>query len=346
MVMKKIISTLLAVLMLVGSFSVMVGAQDPENTFTPAYNTNTSMPTIDYFNSLTDYFNASSEVIDTEEEKLATMDCRLEKNGYRLYVDAYSGEVAVECLESGEVLFTNPYNLSKTKADWKTKVELLSQLVVNFKDITTGQTQSYYSGTWGAAKAYTDKGLVQPEEDIQQSQILVRNIKNGLRVEYTIGREQSKMLVPRVITKEAFETKIEAPLLAALEQYKQELIDQYVNGEGMKQAQAEKKAQAEYDVKYGKFRLYKLYDPADYSADEFKALQKKVGFSSTQACYILDPDLKSVERAKIEQRVKTFIPTYTYEELDSDHLTMGYVDQERTRLCSTWHWNTPWMNRV
>lgn len=329
MVMKKIISTLLAVLMLAGTCSFMVGAEGVASNFTPEYNTSSNVPTIGYLSSTLDYFDTTSDIIDTEEEKLETMDCRLEKDGYRLYVDAYSGEVAVECIDSGEIMFTNPYNLSQTTANWATKIELLSQLVVNFKDITTGQTTTYHSGTWAVGKAYTDKGVtVADEEEIEASQIVVRNIKNGLRVEYTIGREQSKMLVPRVITKEAYETKILAPLLEALEVFRQEVIAQKL-AEGMSQTRAESAAEAEYNIKYGKFKFYKLYDPATYSADEFKVLQQKVGFSSTQACYILEPDLKSTERARIEQRVKQFIPAYTYEELDSDHLTMGYVDQDK-----------------
>ncbi len=328
MVMKKIISTLLAVLMLAGSFSIVVGAQETEVTFEPERNTNSYLPTSDYLNSVSDFFDSSSEIIDTQEEKLDNMDLRLEKDGYRLYVDAYSGEVAVECISSGEVLFTNPYDLNKNKADWKTKVELLSQLVVNFKDITTGQTQSYYSGSYSVAKAYSDKGIALPEAEIQQSQILVRNIKNGLRVEYTIGREQSKMLVPRVIAKDAYETKVLEPLLVALDQYKQELYDQYIS-EGMDEKRAADWAEAEYKIQYGKFKFYKLYDPEMLSEKEFKNIQTKVGFAATEACYILDPNLKSVERARIEQRIKNFIPTYTYEEMDSDHLTMGYVDQEK-----------------
>ena len=54
--------------------------------------------------------------------------------------------------------------------------------------------------------------------DIEFEELLkffVKNIKNGLRVEYTIGREDTKYLVPRLIEKERLE----------IEQYKSEVAD-------------------------------------------------------------------------------------------------------------------------
>ena len=47
-------------------------------------------------------------------------------------------------------------------------------------------------------------------------QIAVKTIKNGLRVEYTIGREDTKYLVPRLIEKERFIKNIHAPLIIAM----------------------------------------------------------------------------------------------------------------------------------
>ena len=197
--------------MLASACTVVISAAEAETTFEPEYNTNLSEPTINYKQGRVDFSDTSdvavSQVIKTAEDKIATMDCRLEKDGYRLYVDAYSGEVGVENIATGEILLTNPYDLSESNAPWSTKTALLSQLVVNFKDITAGQTITYYSADWTIGKAYSDKGVALDDEKIEPSQIRVKNIKNGLRVEYTIGREQTKMLVPRVIEKSAFEDR-------------------------------------------------------------------------------------------------------------------------------------------
>ena len=148
MMIKKIISTLLAVLMLASALSVLVSAEEPEATFTPEYDTNVSVPTMNYLQGRGEFENTASPQISTPEEKIATMDCRLEKDGYRLYVDAYSGEVGVECIETGEILLSNPYDLSQSDMSNDLKMEMMSQIVVNFKDITKDQTQVYYSASY------------------------------------------------------------------------------------------------------------------------------------------------------------------------------------------------------
>lgn len=247
MVMKKIISTLLAVLMLASALTLMVGAQEAETKFVPEYNTNRSMPTMNYFTGAVDYFNPESTVISSPEEKIATMDCRLEANGYRLYVDAYSGEVGVENIATGEILLSNPYDIGNSTAPVEDKVKYLSQLRINYSEVTNpGKGLDFYSADFAISKAYQTAGASgqtngeayseTDQERIQPTQILVKNIKNGLRVEYSIGREQSKMLVPRVIEKTSFETKLLNPIKAALDVAEQEWIAQYV-AEGMPEGQ-------------------------------------------------------------------------------------------------------------
>ena len=217
MVTKKIISTLLAVLMLCSACTLVISAEEA-TSFVPEYDTNVSFPSIDYKLGSVEFNNAESASITSPEEKIATMDCRLEKDGYRLYVDAYSGEVGVECIATGEILLTNPYDVNQSKNDdWATKFQLMSQLIVNYKEISSGSPKTLWSGEWTVGKAYDKNGNPLKNEDVQPSQIRVKNIKNGLRVEYTIGREQSKMLVPRVIEQSAFETKLLNPIKEALE---------------------------------------------------------------------------------------------------------------------------------
>lgn len=91
--MKKcrIISALLAVLMLVGSLSIIeVSAADDGTTY------------IGKDGEEKQIINYVTKVFKTPEEKLETMDVVIEDlYGYKVYVDYYSGEVAWTNLASG-----------------------------------------------------------------------------------------------------------------------------------------------------------------------------------------------------------------------------------------------------
>ena len=108
----KLISTLLAVLMLVGAATVVASAAE---TSEPTYSTKTGgTPTYDYMN----------KVLNSADEKIATMDYRYGTDKYELYVDAYSGEVAIRSKATGEVLLTNPYNIGSSTATSSTGTAL------------------------------------------------------------------------------------------------------------------------------------------------------------------------------------------------------------------------------
>ena len=329
MVIKKIISTLLAVLMLCSACMLVISAEEVE-TFVSEYETNLSFPTIDYKLGRVDFNDAESALIESPEDKLATMDCRLEKDGYRLYVDAYSGEVGIECIATGEILLTNPYDLSESKNDdWATKLQLMSQLIVHYKEISSDQSKTLYSGEWTVGKAYDKNANPLKDEDVQPSQIRVKNIKNGLRVEYTIGREQSKMLVPRVIEQSAFETKVLNPIKEALEIAREQWIAQYM-AEGLSEATATSKADVEVSLKLGPMTgFYKLYDPKNQPSSVAEQMYSAYPITKKMAVYVLDTTLFTKELARIEQIIKTYAPNYTYEELDADHMLVEYVNKDK-----------------
>ena len=302
---KRIISTVLAVLMLISAFTLAMSAEDATDgaTQTTEKKTDSSRPTIDYFTgqSLKEVKNDKKEityeptgemVIYTAEDKLSYMDLRFEKDGYQLYVDEYSGEVATRCIATGEILFSNPYTIGNSSATAESiKPQLLSQLAVKYIDISTGDENTYYSYEWAA----------------QRNQINVRNIKNGIRVEYTIGREEARMLVPRLIEKSAFENKIVNIMAAAV-------------GD---------------DVE-GNFLLnklksyYSLQDPAaQSSAKVVENMYKTFPITKKMAVYALDNSTSQTEMATIEQYIKTYCPDYTYEELDEDHLLTEYESEDK-----------------
>ena len=103
--MKKfrIISALLAALMLVGSltvFEVSAVTMVDEDTYLGKNGVEHEV------------INYTTQKHATDEEKLKTMDVMVENlYGYRLYADYYSGEVACTNLASGQTIFTNPYNI-------------------------------------------------------------------------------------------------------------------------------------------------------------------------------------------------------------------------------------------
>lgn len=191
---KKIISTLLTVCMLLGSLSGLFVLQTSAEDATSE--TDTTVEEIDL--SKIDYL---TQVYYTAEEKLATMKMRFEKGDYQLWINEFTGEVAVKNTKTDEILLSNPYDVGLSTAANSVKAELLSQIIV-------GYTGNELTGT-NVFTSYTDAAL--------NGQIKVKSIKNGMRVEYTIGREETKYLVPRLITEERFRTQIYEPLAAGLE---------------------------------------------------------------------------------------------------------------------------------
>ena len=125
MKMNKIISTFLAVLMLLGASTMLISAaqvatQDDGYTYNTGNGQTMMMATLDNANPY-DYMGGSYHLPDgtegtivTEEDKLKTMDYRYGNDTYQLYVDAYSGEVALKNRRTGEILFTNPYNVGSS----------------------------------------------------------------------------------------------------------------------------------------------------------------------------------------------------------------------------------------
>ena len=315
----------MALLMVLGAFVITVGAEEsaePEYT----YNTSNEKATIDYLDG--SKFQTDKEIedkvpkdyIDTEEEKLGTMDLRFEKDGYQLYVDAYSGEVAVKCLATGENLFTNPYSVGTSKidpnvdsstVDKSIKERLLSQLVVKYTTVSTGSSDTFYSYSeviQGERTAGTQ------DERYPSSQIKVKNIKNGIRVEYSIGKEEARLLVPRQIKKETFIEKILTPMATALGSVVDErliLNEDVVVGE--------------YPFELLQTRTdYVLQDPYNSTPAAVDAMNAKYPVTKKMAIFVLDGNLASTKRYLLESYIKQYCPDYSFEDLDEDHLEAEY----------------------
>lgn len=223
-----------------------------------------------------------SQAFATPQEKLDTMVMKKDQNGYELWVEDYSGEIAVVNKATGQILFSNPYDVAGDSGSDSTKTKLLSQILIKYQDNDT------------------DKDMLSFVEAAQRNQIVVKNIKNGIRVEYTMGREETRKLVPRLIEMNRFNTEILA-----------NIDDQWT---------------------LDKIRsFYTLKDPEDPTLTErgVKEMQAKFPITNKMAVYVCDPEIKDRELNQCESIIKTYCPTYTYESLDEDHALTEYEGSDR-----------------
>ena len=322
---NKFISLLLAVIMLLGSLSTIMtinafaeesGAESGEGSGNTTDNTDSKKEK---------YKNYTEKVYLTSDEKIASMGGGVPKysgNGYEIYVDDYSGEVAIVNTATGEKLFTNPWDVAADKSSDTTtddsttgsiKEQLLSQIELSFSDIT-GQNYTYTSFRMAA----------------RRDQIVVKNIKSGVRVEYTLGREQTTLLVPRYIEASRYQELIAEPII-----------------EGMLNA-----GKDAYDIK--KFFVY--YSPVsrfEYSIEEDEVGRQTIVFKADengeriekseieQAKLFKDfPALREIDvmfvaddssdaaLAKIENAIKSYTD-YQFEDMEYDHEMTHYVSEDK-----------------
>ncbi len=322
----KLISLLLAVMMILSTitvlFTVDIFAED--STAEESTGTGTETETGDEkedsvtFDHLTHYFA-------TPDEKLATMDVAYDNNGVRLYVDATSGEVAYVNTKTGEKLFSNPYDIASTTGNEATKHEILSQLIVNYK-----RTSDSDSDPVETLNSYLDAA--------SRGQITVENIKGGVRVEYAIGREQSKMLVPRLISMERFEEMILQPLIDV---FGADLYDPRSQNPEVFDVQKmlsyymvysvdalDRSVYSAQDIKNMENTFGGLYENLQDSDAQYARALKKFPIIESMDVYVFDPDAKEKELARAEEIISKYCPEYTYEELEYDHILTEYKSDD------------------
>ena len=299
--MKKLISVILSVVLLFSILAVEASAALPPIREKDAGGN--TLSTIDYKATVLQYLS-DANLFATEEAKLATMTLMYEKDGYQLYADEFTGEVATKDLATGQILFTNPYDIASSTAAHsdQTKYELMSQIVVKYVD--NGTEKYFYSF----------------EQAAMNGQITVKNIRDGLRVEYTIGREDTKFLVPRLIEIERFDTLIRQLVL-------QGVMEKYGLGETEAMNKIDyRKIMAYYDV---------CKDPNNVSSDRELA-EMQASFPITKKSYKgqlmavrVCSATTAAELREVETIIKTYCPQYTYEQLEYDHTLTEYSKNDR-----------------
>lgn len=300
---KRIISTALALVMSLGVLSV-IPHKTSAATVTPI-----SAGKVDAEgNPLIDYAGKSStDVYESREAKLATMMKIKEEFGIIIYYEAYTGEVAFENTETGDILFTNPYDLSGsyfTESE-ATKKQLLSQIHLTYLD--NGEEKEMWSF----------------EEAAERQQITMVDIKDGIRVEYKIGEPAIQRLTPRMISKERFEKFIKDPIFEIIEQMED---GTYKNGDF---DQEEYKAITFAWTKFDSFYELKDADAPGLSERAIKEMETAFPIVKQFPVYICETKISPRELEILETTVKKYCPKYTYEELDFDNQQCGFKNTDQ-----------------
>ncbi len=267
----------------------------------------------------TSYADADDKI--ANDKNLYKMLTAKAKNGqtYSLYCNVYTGEVIYYNETTGEALSTNPYDVGgdKTVSD-TVKAQLLSQVAVAYKG-TDGARKVMYSFT----------------EAAQRGQIQVKTIKNGIRVQYTIGRENPIYLMPGWITEARFQEEILGPLDKAVADIDALLEENPDDGDLISAREL---------VDFYRSRVKACYDLKDPNRfDPSIPVQKQqladmqAAFPITKevdpatgkfyAIYTVDdsPSFTDTNKASIEALIRTYCPEYTYDDLDKDNAQTGYV---------------------
>ena len=273
--LTRLLCALLSVLMLVCMIPAMTVSASTSTTMTPE-------ELKEYV--ATPYANA--------EERLAAMEPVYSNGTYTLYCDIALGDVAYKNNKTGEVLFTNPWNAGQSTAGEAVYNTMMSQITLTYEDSTGTEQPVYYS--------YTDAAL--------KNQLSVTPIKNGIRVEYAIGDRSARTLIPRMIEREAFETKILAPLAE--------------NTGGRGSSEYQRLSAYFTSIYYATYMNQGKTQMAEDMATIYPVVKEK-GIDM----YVLQSNIGTKAMENIESWISKYCPEYTFEEMDNDHEYVGYEEE-------------------
>lgn len=233
-------------------------------------------------------------------------------DGYAFYGDALTGEfiflvLADQSLTKEAILAqvendatfipdytafycTNPYNAGAARAYGQSqsaaageKENLLSQIIISF---TQNDKDSIMTSFTHAAA---------------NQQIIIKNIRGGVRVEYTIGREEVIYLVPRLIKAE----KLDALYSQILE-----------NSSSKRDAEV-----------FKAFYIIKDINDKRLSAKTIEQIQKEYPITKQFPVYVCEPAISTQELLRLEKLVKSYT-NYDYETLEADHAETEYESSD------------------
>lgn len=220
-----------------------------------------------------------TEKYKTAEEKLATMEMRLSAYGCELYAHPHTGEVAIKNTKTQQIIFTNPYDANQHIAAAELE-KSFSQILLSYED-NNGNTKTLNS--------FVDAA--------EQDQITVTPVKNGISVNYVIGRSDSRRICPMSTTRSFFEEK----------------VLNYI--------------QDENDKKRLYPQLYVLYDSLSGTQPDnvLKEWFDRRPILEKMELYVLNENATNQEKNRIEAILKSWCPHITYEHIDEQHTITEYV---------------------
>ena len=241
-----------------------------------------------YYNT---YFKSPQEYL------AVTMSYVYESETHIMLIDKLTGAVAFIEKASGQILTSNPYDIGDSKANKETKGKLLSQFVFDYVRGQNGNTYTTF------------------EQAARNNQISINRIRGGVRVEYTVGRQEARVLVPMMMEKERFETEILAKFT----------IENKAPEAGMTEEQLVK--QVERD-KTKLLAYYQLRDPDTYTSESAKRdILIKYPILSKYDFYEFNEQSSVRPKYEIEELIKEYT-SYTYEQLQQDHELLEYQGNE------------------
>lgn len=243
----------------------------------------------------------------TEKEKLDTMVEQMRAGDFILYIDEVTGEMALRNTKTKQVLWSNPFDIAGAQTADTQKYELFSQILLNYTTISSGASSTMNSFEEAAMRINAESG---------NNQIVVKQVSGGVRVEYTLGRTETRVLVPRCISKERFETMIIEPLKAAAKQ-------NLTTTDG----QSAKFLLSKFINDDGNTVFYTLKDPNAPGVTERqkRAMYLQYPITEKMPVYVIDANATQVELVNWLEKAITNFTDYTFEDMASDHSMTNYT---------------------
>ena len=212
--MKKLISGILVVSMVIGMLLALPMLSAAQEETLPVAET---YPYINYGKDggiLTLLLNQSYSSADEKIEQDENMRLCVTYGVYELYVNAYSGEVYVKDTTTGNIMTTNPYDMSTKGASDTAQREAMSQIILEYTN-----PNDYNSGSTKLT-SFTDAA--------SHGQITVEPVKNGIRVNYILGNMTKRYALPASIPANEFAEKFLANAQRAMVEDIREALASYI----------------------------------------------------------------------------------------------------------------------
>ena len=216
--------------------------------------------------------------------------------GQIMFIDELTGAAAFLDKATGQILTTNPYDIGTSKANSETKGKLLSQFVF---DYVKGQNGNTYNTFENAAK---------------NMQVSYDRIRGGVRVEYTVGRMETRILLPILIERTRFEEEILAKFTVANKAPTTDMTPEQIED------------QVERDIKK-LLAYYTLRDLDAYKGSARDNVLIQYPIIEKYDFYEFNEQGSTRPKYQMETLIKEYTD-YTYEDLQSDHLLLEYQGNE------------------